>query len=351
MAPRWSTRRIAVSGTSWRSPTSCGPASATSRSPGLAQSPNRSSCARSSFNAWAAAVAAAPPPGPRPPAARPGRVRLVDGAMIVLYNPLSTTPGKQPLPLSLMSLAAVLGDERSWTLVDGNLIRDPASTSSRGSSPPSSRRSSLPSRSCRTAADTGRRRVPADQPAGRTCRSCGADTSRAARRHRARVGVRRFRGAIAGRAGAAAVDRGAPVRRITGPRDRFVVEDRDQRRPQPDRSARAARRVSRPARPRRHVAVLHQLPRPPHAAYNSSFGCPFACNFCSVVAMSNRRWIAQSPARMERTLRHLARACGMDAVQMHDMDFFISEPRTAEFAERASRGWGFRGGRWAGSTC
>ena len=28
--------------------------------------------------------------------------------MIVLYNPLSTTPGKQPLPLSLMSLAAVL---------------------------------------------------------------------------------------------------------------------------------------------------------------------------------------------------------------------------------------------------
>ena len=28
--------------------------------------------------------------------------------MIVLFNPISTTPGKQPLPLSLMSLAAVL---------------------------------------------------------------------------------------------------------------------------------------------------------------------------------------------------------------------------------------------------
>jgi len=28
--------------------------------------------------------------------------------MILLYNPLSTTPGKQPLPLSLMALAAVL---------------------------------------------------------------------------------------------------------------------------------------------------------------------------------------------------------------------------------------------------
>src|SRR6185369_14596159 len=32
----------------------------------------------------------------------------------------------QPLPLSLMSLAAVLEGVESWTLVDGNLIPDPA---------------------------------------------------------------------------------------------------------------------------------------------------------------------------------------------------------------------------------
>jgi radical SAM superfamily enzyme YgiQ (UPF0313 family) len=69
-------------------------------------------------------------------------------------------------------------------------------------------------------------------------------------------------------------------------------------------------------------------------AHNSSFGCPFACSFCAVVSMSNRRWLAQSPARMERTLRHLAAVYHADAVQMHDMDFFISEARTAEFAER-----------------
>ena len=69
-------------------------------------------------------------------------------------------------------------------------------------------------------------------------------------------------------------------------------------------------------------------------AHNSSFGCPFACSFCAVVAMSNRRWLAQSPARMERVMRHLATTYGVDAVQMHDMDFFISEARTAEFAER-----------------
>src|SRR5205823_10972087 len=69
-------------------------------------------------------------------------------------------------------------------------------------------------------------------------------------------------------------------------------------------------------------------------AYNSSFGCPFACSFCAVVAMSNRRWLAQSPARMERAIRHLVSTYGVDAVQMHDMDFFINESRDAEFCDR-----------------
>jgi anaerobic magnesium-protoporphyrin IX monomethyl ester cyclase len=79
-------------------------------------------------------------------------------------------------------------------------------------------------------------------------------------------------------------------------------------------------------------------------AHNSSFGCPFACSFCAVVAMSNRRWLAQSPARMERVLRHLAATYRVDAVQMHDMDFFISEARVAEFARRI----GGLGLRWWG---
>jgi hypothetical protein len=68
--------------------------------------------------------------------------------------------------------------------------------------------------------------------------------------------------------------------------------------------------------------------------HNSSFGCPFACNFCAVVAMSNRKWLAQSPERMERVVRHLSRAYGVDAIQMADMDFFVSETRTQEFSDR-----------------
>src|SRR3954463_5020639 len=72
-------------------------------------------------------VAAAPQSRAGPAAPRARRLRTLGGAMIVLFNPLSTSPGKQPLPLSLMSLAAVLearGD--AWSLVDGNLSANPA---------------------------------------------------------------------------------------------------------------------------------------------------------------------------------------------------------------------------------
>ena len=50
--------------------------------------------------------------------------------------------------------------------------------------------------------------------------------------------------------------------------------------------------------------------------------------------MTNRRWLAQSPARMDQVVRRLVETYRVDAVQMHDMDFFISEARVAEFAER-----------------
>ena len=45
--------------------------------------------------------------------------------MIIFFNPISTSPGKQPLPLSVLSLAAVLDPAERWHLVDGNLAPDP----------------------------------------------------------------------------------------------------------------------------------------------------------------------------------------------------------------------------------
>ena len=70
------------------------------------------------------------------------------------------------------------------------------------------------------------------------------------------------------------------------------------------------------------------------ATHHSSFGCPFACNFCAVVGMSNRKWVAQSPDRVGRVLETFKNEYHADAVQFHDMDFFISEARTQAISER-----------------
>jgi radical SAM superfamily enzyme YgiQ (UPF0313 family) len=68
--------------------------------------------------------------------------------------------------------------------------------------------------------------------------------------------------------------------------------------------------------------------------HHSSYGCPFACNFCAVVNMTHQRWLPQSPAQVERIIDRQRRDYGIDAVQFHDMDFFVSEARSAEIAER-----------------
>ncbi|HUE87359.1 MAG TPA: radical SAM protein [Vicinamibacterales bacterium] len=100
------------------------------------------------------------------------------------------------------------------------------------------------------------------------------------------------------------------------------------------------------------LAALDELPRWPYerldmghyfhrhylgarvGAHHSSYGCPHACNFCAVVGIANRRWVAESPERVEGVLRHFKSTYAADAVQFHDMDFFISEPRTAAICER-----------------
>jgi len=259
--------------------------------------------------------------------------------MIVLYNPLSTTPGKQPLPLSLLSLAAVLGDEHAWTLVDGNLVPDPAAEiracfeGAPVSAPNLLAVTVMPGPQL-TQAVAVCRTVKAALPGvpivwGGYFPTQHADTvldspfvdvvvrSQGERPLLELIRALQSGGSLAAvtalswKAGASIIHNsvGTPT-----PLDAF------------------------PDLPYDRVDMTRYLHRnylgSRTVAYNSSFGCPFACSFCSVVAMSNRRWIAQSPARMEQALRRLVRTYGVDAVQMHDMDFFISEQRTAEFAER-----------------
>jgi hypothetical protein len=263
----------------------------------------------------------------------------VGGPVIVLLNPRSTTPGKQPLPLSLMSLAAVLEGSESWTLVDGNVTRDPASAivDCVAGTPASGFAmlavTVMPGPQLTQAVSVCRRIKVAypdlpivwggyfpTQHAGTVLASPFVDfvvRSQGERSLLDLVEALRSGGAFDRVAGLSWKSGGRIVHNPTGP---MVPLD------------------ELPDLPYDRVDMRQYL----HAnylghrtvAHNSSFGCPFACSFCAVVAMSNRRWLAQSPARMERVMRHLAAAYGVDAVQMHDMDFFISEGRTAEFAER-----------------
>lgn len=68
--------------------------------------------------------------------------------------------------------------------------------------------------------------------------------------------------------------------------------------------------------------------------YHSSYGCPFLCNFCAVVNLVNGRWVAQPAQRVATALREYREQYGVDAVEFVDNNFFVSEARVAELAER-----------------
>jgi hypothetical protein len=260
--------------------------------------------------------------------------------MILFFNPLSTTPGKQPLPLSVLSLAAIVEEPRRWGLVDGNVTAEPtAEIVNRLAAVPRGELALLavtvmPGPQLSQAVPVCKavkRALPhipivwggyfPTQHSDTVLRSGYVDF------------VVRSQGEGPLRQLLDALEQGETPAAVSGLSWTL-----------PDGTI-----VHNPLAP---SLALDDLPELPYArvamedyihatclgrrtvAHNSSFGCPFACSFCAVVAMSNRRWLAQSPARVERVLSGLRRDYRIDAVQMHDMDFFISEARVAEIAER-----------------
>ena len=260
--------------------------------------------------------------------------------MVVLYNPRSTTPGKQPLPLSLMALAAVLEGVESWALVDENVCADPAAAIVEAFAGAPAREplmlavTAMPGPQVTAAVAVCRairRQVPRATvvwggyfPTNHTdavLRSPLADfviRSQGEQPLLQLIRTLKCGGALGDVNGLSW--KAADGRLMHNPQQGFTPLD------------------ALPDYPYARVAMENYI----HAnylgartvAHATSFGCPFACNFCAVVAMSHRHWLAQSPARIERIVRHLMATYRVDAVQMHDMDFFISETRTAECAER-----------------
>ena len=67
--------------------------------------------------------------------------------------------------------------------------------------------------------------------------------------------------------------------------------------------------------------------------YNSSFGCPFKCNFCAVVKMVDGGWLAESGERTAAGVHYLYEKFGADSVIFVDNNFFTSEKRVRRYAE------------------
>jgi hypothetical protein len=259
--------------------------------------------------------------------------------MIVFFNPLSTTPGKQPLPLSVLSLAAAIDGKQSWSLVDGNVWPDPATEIL-----------------ARLEAASGELRLlavtvmpgPQLTQAVAVCREVHERLPDVSivwggyfpTQHSETVLRSSFVDFVVRSQGEKALLHLVETLSSGGGLD--LVSNLSWKSPD-------GRVVHNPVGP---MTPLDELPELPYervemghyihptylgrrtVAHNSSFGCPFACSFCAVVAMTNRRWLAQSPARMTRAIERLVDTYHVDAVQMHDMDFFINEARTAEFADR-----------------
>lgn len=256
--------------------------------------------------------------------------------MIVLINPWSTPSPKRPLPMSLLALASRLEGEFAYEIVDGNLCSDPvAAVVAMAAATPLTAIgvTVMPGPQLTHSVHVSRRlkqRFPGvpivwggyfpSQHADACLRDGAVDYCVRGQGEHAFLALMRTLaagGALGDIPGLSFKDGTGIHHTPAGP-----LTDLD----------------ASPEWPYHRVPMDRYLHR--HylgtrvAAHHSSYGCPFACTFCAVVAMAHRKWVAESPERVARTLGRLQGAYGIDAVQFHDMDFFISESRTAAVAER-----------------
>ncbi len=266
---------------------------------------------------------------------------------VLMYNPQSTSPGKLPLPLSLLSVAAVIDTDYEIEIIDGNLVADPAAQIIERAKATGAKLLAvtvMPGPQL-TQAVPMTKRIKAALPDLKILWGGYFPTQHADVCLRSGYvdyciegqGEAPFRKLVD------TIHRGGSLDDVPS---LWYLDDHG----------------SIKQTPRALPVPLDNLPWFPYhridmARYrrsnylgsrvynhNTSFGCPFACNFCAVVALSKRRWIPESATRMADIITHLHDQYGADAIDFHDMDFFVSETRVAEFSERIAqlgiRWWG-----------
>ncbi len=254
---------------------------------------------------------------------------------ILLYNPISTSPGKQRLPMSLLAIAAPLAADYDVEFIDGNLIADPAAH--------------IIERAQKTGATLlGVTVMPGPQlrQAVPVCKQV-----KAALPHLNIV----WGGYFPSNHAEVVMNSGYVDYVIVGQGEtafRKLVDTLHSGGALTDVPSLAYQENgSVQMTVRAPFVPLENLPWYPYdriaveqymgssylgqrvGAHHTSWGCPFACNFCAVVPLAKQRWLAESADRVIKVTRLFKEKYNADGMEFHDMDFFVSERRAEAIAE------------------
>lgn len=257
--------------------------------------------------------------------------------MIILYNPRATRPKNRRLPLSVLSIGAVLEGREEFAIVDGNLDADPSKTIAT-----LIRENNVEMLACTVMPGPQTAAIVATIPQIRTQFPhvpivwggyFATNYSHAALNAPYVDYLVRGQGEDTFLELLDAVRGNRPLEKIAGVS--FKRPDGSQQHNCP----REMKPLDTwPWYPYHRVPVEQYL-LPTFlgrrtAVHQASIGCPYRCNFCGVVTFSGSRQKIESPKRTADILAHLARNYGVDAVQFYDNNFFLREDNARELADR-----------------
>ena len=257
---------------------------------------------------------------------------------IVLFNPRSAE-WKHRVPMSVLSLGAVLEGRHEYAIVDGNLDPDPEATIA-ALEPDVLGVTVMPGPQLRTAIPITKRlkaRFPGMQVFwGGYFPSLHTD---------------------------AVLESGFVDVAVLGQGETTFAEALDRPDALETVPGLALRRDGRVVRtPLRPLVDPNALPRLPYhrvemerylgpsylgrrtTSVHSSVGCPFTCGFCAVAGVYEGRWMGVDAEPLAEEVLRLRRDYAVDAVQFVDNNFFVAERRTRRFADLVRGGglawWG-----------
>jgi anaerobic magnesium-protoporphyrin IX monomethyl ester cyclase len=256
--------------------------------------------------------------------------------MIILFNPQSAPPGKTYLPLSLLSLGAVLEGNHEYAIVDGNLDSDPATTIielAKKTGATVLGVTVMPGPQLKQAVQVCpkvRQALPNLKivwggyfPTEHPDVCIKADYIDYVVKGQGEFTFLELLGLLGNGGDPAAIN------------GLVWLDKRGQVRLNRERKITSPQHL--PAYP------YHRVPMDKYAIqtaigertlpHNSSFGCPYWCNFCAVVQMVEGKWLAEKGERTAHTVRFLHEEYKADAIIFVDNNFFAAEKRVRQYAQ------------------